>query len=223
MPLHEVNNRFQAGRLFAQFDWKLCFMKAGPGLTCETPLSQWTTPLLNGPFVSPVSVEALLFESRIRLDLRDATHLSGQPLPGGPFVCPVLEDVVLWKSRFRLDMRDATPRKGRRFQVGRLYAQCWEKFDSESQIRLDLRDASPRSGQPLPVGRLIAKFWWKLCCERRIRLDTQDALDDTMGDFSKDAFGPEEHGDETHCVPAHVSGSASAMRATHRVDRFWVE
>ena len=36
MPLHEVNNRFQAGRLFAQFDWKLCFMKAGPGLTCET-------------------------------------------------------------------------------------------------------------------------------------------------------------------------------------------
>ena len=78
---------------------------------------------------------------------------------------------------------------GDRFQVGRLYAHCCEKFDSESQIRLDLRDA------------------W----------------DDTVGDFSKDAFGPEEHGDETHCVPSHVSGSASAMRPTHRVDRFWVE
>ena len=77
----------------------------------------------------------------------------------GHLFAPVLEDVVLWKSRFRLDMRDATPRRGRRFQVGRLYAQCWEKFDSESQIRLDLRDASPRSGQPLPVGRLIAKCW----------------------------------------------------------------
>ena len=44
-----------------------------------------------------------------------------------------------------------------------------------------------------------------------------------MGDFSKDAFGTEEHGDENHCVPSHASGSASAVRRNRRVDRFWAK
>ena len=148
MPLHEVNNH--ARRLFAQFEWKLCFMKAGPGLTCETPFSQWTTPLPNGPFVSPVLVKALLYESRFWLDLRDATHRSGQPLPGGPFVCPELEKIGCVRTRLG---RGAVPR----IVHGRCAFLATEPKEPASCLPSQKTDL-------LPCGPFVCPMCWKVSC-----------------------------------------------------------
>ena len=53
-----------------------------------------------------------------------------------------------------------------RFQVGRLYAQCWKSVAVHSQNRLDVRVAFPRSANRFQVGRVTCPELEEFCCVR---------------------------------------------------------
>ena len=120
--------------------WKMCSVRAGPGLTCELHLlavptaSKWAVCV---PSVGGVCCVRAVSGSTCESSLLAVNN----NIPSGPLGCPVLEVVWLYKSRTRPDLRCEM----RLLAVGN---RCqWAACDPvlvvvvwfESQIRLDLR------------------------------------------------------------------------------------
>ena len=116
-----MDNRFQVGRLYAQF-WKSFDVLSRIRLDMRDASPRSKEPLPSGPFVCPV-LKSFDVLSRIRLDI------------SAPFVCPVLEEFCCVRAGSRSTFEFHLLAAHSRFQVGRLCALfCWKL---ENQLEYD--------------------------------------------------------------------------------------